>query len=244
LNYAEQHMVLKDKIVLITGSTGELGTVVIRRFQEEGARLVLTYRKEKGIEKYPETIQREHKNVLLVQTDLTREDDVINLFNSVHQRFNGLHIVCNIAGGFIPDKALTEVSLDEWNGGMALNLTSCFLSCREALKLMKNNTYGRIINISARSGIYPEPNKGAYGVSKAGVAFLTKILSKETQRTGITVNALAPSIILTEANKEWGDPAEMKHWVKPEELAEIIVFLCKNKAQTINGMVIEVFGGV
>jgi NAD(P)-dependent dehydrogenase (short-subunit alcohol dehydrogenase family) len=109
---------------------------------------------------------------------------------------------------------------------------------------MKDKNYGRIINVSAKPGLYPEAERGAYGVSKAGVAFLSRMLGAELKRSGITVNALAPSIIKTAANESWGDPKEMKYWVTPEQLADTIVFLCKETSNSITGTVIESFGGV
>jgi NAD(P)-dependent dehydrogenase (short-subunit alcohol dehydrogenase family) len=237
-------MILANKIVLVTGGSGGWGSAVIERFREEGARLVLTYRSEKGIANFPTAVRDKPDDILLVKADLGIEKDVRGLYDKINRQYGSLHVLCNLAGGFVRDKPLQEVSLEEWNRVLSFNLTTCFLLCREALKIMKGNDYGRIINISARPGVYPEPNRGAYGVSKAGVAYLTRMLGKETHRTGITVNAIAPSIILTEANKEWGEKDEMKYWVTPAQLTDTMLFLCKEQANPINGTVIDVFGDV
>jgi NAD(P)-dependent dehydrogenase (short-subunit alcohol dehydrogenase family) len=125
---------------------------------------------------------------------------------------------------------------------MDLNLKSAFLCTREALKIMSRKGSGRIVNISAMAGLNPSAGRGAYCISKASVATLTRITAEEVKGTGITVNALAPSIIVTEANVRSSPGEDYSKWVKPEEVAELILYLCSEPARSINGAVIEVKG--
>jgi NAD(P)-dependent dehydrogenase (short-subunit alcohol dehydrogenase family) len=237
-------MSLHNKIVLITGATGGLGPVVAERFYSEGCKLVLTDINKNNVSNLSEKLSKDTGNVVILQTDLTNEGDVSQLFRKATELFGGVSILCNVAGGYMDTKPFVDLSLDEWNTMMDSNLKSCFLTSREAIRKMKDKDYGRIINITAKPGLYPEAERGAYGIAKAGVAFLSRMLGTEYKKTGITINALAPSIIKTPANESWGQPEEMKNWVTPEELADMMVFLCQESSNGITGAVIEVFGGV
>lgn len=237
-------MSLQNKVTVITGATGGLGPVVAERFYDEGCNLVISDLNEDKFSELPEKLKKDSKRVVSVRADVTKEDDVSLLFKKAIEEFSEISILCNIVGGYMDTKPFTDLTLEEWNTMLERNLTSCFLTCREALRHMKDKNYGRIINMSAQPGLYPEAERGAYGVSKAGVAFLSRTLGKEFKRSGITINALAPSIIKTPANESWGKPDEMKHWVTPEQLADIMVFLCRESSGSINGTVIEAFGNV
>jgi NAD(P)-dependent dehydrogenase (short-subunit alcohol dehydrogenase family) len=103
---------------------------------------------------------------------------------------------------------------------------------------------GRIVNIAAMPALVPSTKRAAYAVSKRGVAALTELIAEETKATGITCNAIAPSIILTEANVRAMPGADAAKWVKPEEIAKLILFLCSSDARPISGNVIRMFGGV
>lgn len=235
---------LQNKVAVITGATGGLGPAVAERFYNEGCKLVLTYLSEKKISVLPDKLIDDTENVITVRADVTNEEDVAVVFNKAVEKFLTVSILCNVVGGYMDAKPFTDLTKDEWNTMMERNLTACFLTSREAARRMKDNAYGRIINISAKPGLYPEAQRGAYGIAKAGVAFLSQMLGQEFKRTGITINAVAPSIIKTPDNESWGDPQEMNHWVSPEQLADIMVFLCRESSKSINGAVIEAFGGV
>ncbi len=237
-------MSLKNKVAVITGATGGLGPIVMERFYNEGCRLAVTYLNETKLSELPQKLIEDHAKVITAKADVTHEDDVSLVFDKAIEKFSDISILCNIVGSYMDSKPFTDLTLEEWNTMMERNLTACFLTCREALRRMKDKNYGRIINITAQPGLYPEAGRGAYGVAKSGVAFLSRMLGKEFKRTGITVNALAPSIIKTPANESWGNPDEMKHWVTPEQLADYMVFLCQESSAGISGTIIEAFGGV
>jgi len=239
-----ERMSLQNKVAIITGATGGLGPAVAERLYNEGCKLTLTYMKENRLSVLPDQLIKDSNNVISVHADVTKEDDVAEVFNKTIEKFSTVSILCNIVGDYMDPVPFTDISYDEWKNMMDRNLTTCFLASREAILRMKDNNYGRIINISAKPGIYPEARRGAYGVAKAGVAFLTRMLGMEFKRSGITINAIAPSIIKTPDNESWGDPQEMRYWVTPEQLADIIAFLCKESSDSINGEVIEAFGGV
>jgi NAD(P)-dependent dehydrogenase (short-subunit alcohol dehydrogenase family) len=232
----------KGKTAFLTGGTGALGGVVSQAFHDEGAAVAMTYIHEGQAASLPENLRSDKTKVLLIRTDVTDEAQVKSAFEAAVTRFGTVDYLLNLAGGYMGKTPIEQVQLVDWEYMMDLNLTSAFLCSREALKIMLKKGSGRIINISAMAGLNPSAGRGAYGVSKAGVATLTKIAAEEVRGSGITVNALAPSILVTEANVRSSPGEDYSKWVKPEEIAELVLFLCSDAARSINGAVIEVKG--
>ena len=127
---------------------------------------------------------------------------------------------------------------------MTLNLRTAFLVCREVLPLMMAQKSGRIVNIAAMPALTSGAKKGPYAISKRGVIALTETIADEVKGSGITANTLAPSIIVTDANKAAMPNADFSKWVTTEEIADAILFLCSEKARSINGNVVKIFGGL
>ncbi len=234
-------MSLSDKIAVVTGGTGALGSVVAERFANEGAQVVATNVVEEELKHVSDSFK---KRVDIQKVDVTNEEEVVNFFDDMVKRYGRVDILVNTVGGFVPGKPLTEVSLQDWQKMMNMNLLSTFLCSREALRKMKGQTYGRIINISAMVGLKPSAGKAPYAISKAGVAMLTEIVAEEQKGTGITINAIAPSIILTKANVESMPGEDTSKWVTPQAIADTICFLCSESAGAITGTVVNACGGV
>lgn len=234
-------MVLQQKVALVTGGTGALGSVLAHRLAEEGARVVVSYRTDKDVEGRDGTFR---PGIVPVRADLTNEPDVVALYDTLVQKYSHVDIVINTVGGFLPAKPLADVTLAEWDRMMDINLKSAFLSTREALRRMKGQQYGRIVNISAMVGLNPTAGKAPYAISKAGVSLLTDIVAQEQKGTGITINAIAPSTILTPANLAWAEEGEARKWVKPDEIADLIIYLCSASAGAITGTTFKAYGGV
>lgn len=234
-------MVLQQKVALVTGGTGALGSVLAQRLADEGAQVVVSYRTDKDMEGRDKTFS---PGIVPIRADLTNEADVIALYDALVQKYSHVDIVINAVGGFLPAKPLADVTLVEWDRMMDINLKSTFLSTREALRRMKGQPYGRIINISAMVGLNPTAGKAPYAIAKAGVSLLTDIVAQEQKGTGITINAIAPSIILTSANLAWAEGEEASKWVKPGEIADLIVYLCSVSAGAITGTTFKAYGGV
>ncbi len=139
---------------------------------------------------------------------------------------------------------MDEVSIDEFDGMLNLNLRTTFLVCRSVLKVMRKRGEGRIVNIAAMPAVTPSAKKGPYAISKRGVITLTETIAEEVKASGITANAIAPSIILTEVNRKSMPNADFKKWVTPEEIAHLTIFLCSDESRSVNGNVIKIYGGV
>ena len=227
------------KIVAVTGGGGALGSVVAQTFLAKGHGVAVTIRGEEERMKLAPAIRQQ---ALIVQADVTREVDVRAFYDAVMQKYSRVDVAVNTVGGFLPRKNLTDVGIEEWERMFSINLRTAFLCTREALRRMTG--YGRIINISAMVGLKPTAGRAPYAISKAGVALLTEIAAEETKGTEITVNAIAPSIIATEANKKSMPGENIAQWVTPEEIAETILFLCSDAAASITGTTLRAFGGI
>lgn len=233
-------MLLKNKLAIVTGGTGHLGRVIVRRFAAEGARVICAARGKAPAGLFPRGGAR---RITCVQTDVTSPEAVADLFRNVAGRTR-VDILVNAAGGFAATGPVAETDPREWDRMLALNLKSAFLCCREFLRQKGRAKYGRIVNIAAQTVFRPSRNRAAYAVAKGGVADLTVLLGEELRGSGITVNALAPSIIDTPDNRRSMPGADFSTWVKPGFLAGEILHLCGPDASAVNGAVIPVFGGV
>jgi NAD(P)-dependent dehydrogenase (short-subunit alcohol dehydrogenase family) len=232
---------LKSRVALVTGGTGALGSVIANRLVAEGAIVTATYRDS------AHQIDDSHLSepgVNFIRTDATDERAVQKLYDTILSAAGHVDIVVNTIGGFLSRKPLTEVSVEEWDRMMNVNLKSTFLSTREALRRMKEQSYGRIINISAMAGLNPTPGRIAYAISKSGVSILTDLVAQEVKGGGITVNAIAPSIIRTKANSESMPGEDSSKWISPEQIADLVCYLCSTEAGGITGTTIKAYGGV
>ncbi len=236
-------MNLTGKIALLTGGTGELGRALTKRFIAAGADVIVTYRSDSDVPQF----MKDFPSVLMLKGDLSKEKDVQDIFATLLEKKKTVHIVCNLVGGYMPKKEIADLKEGEWEFMFALNLKTCFLCSQSALRIMRKNKYGRIINVSAMAGLSPGAGRGAYGISKAGVATFTRIAGEEAKSyldSDITVNAIAPSILLTAANKQSASKEESAAWVTLDEAANVVLFLASDEASAINGQTVRIYGGV
>ncbi len=235
-------MRLAGKSVLITGGTGQLGRVVAEKLvAAEGAKVAASYLFEGELERLSNDFK---KKIRLIYANVTDEQSVAGLFREVGKAHGNLDILINIAGGYLPRANIAQTKTKDWDLMMEMNLKSVFLCSREFLRETANKTYGRIINMAAMPAITPSAGVGPYAVSKTGIVALTKVLGEELKGTGITANAIAPSIIRTPANMQAMPNEDFNRWVTPEEITETMVFLCSEAGRSINGVTIPVFGGM
>jgi NAD(P)-dependent dehydrogenase (short-subunit alcohol dehydrogenase family) len=229
-------MRFQQRSVIVTGGRGALGSAVVTAFLREGARVAVPYRGKQVAPPDPA--------VYLKEADVSRERDVSLFVQAVRQQFGGVDVLVNAAGGYSGGRSIDQVTMDEWERMMQTNLTSAFLMSRAVIPLMRERNGGRVISISAMPALRPTAGRGPYAVAKEGINTLTAILADEMKGTGVTVNAIAPSIILTEANRVAMPDADTGKWVTPEEIASLILFLCSDDSRSINGNVIRMFGGL
>lgn len=227
-------MDLTGRRALVTGANGGVGTAVVRRFLEEGMKVAGVLRSGSATD-VP-------TGVPVVRGDVTKETDVVRVFAEAKAALGGLDIVVHTVGGYVASHPVAEMSVDDWDRMMNLNLRSTFLCVREALRSMKGQGYGRIVSFSAQTALHPVAGKSAYAVSKSGVSLLTEIVAREVRKEGITINAIAPGIVDTPANRASMPDADFSAWVSPDDIAATICRLCL-EGTVVNGTTLRAFGG-
>lgn len=234
-------MSFTDKTIVVTGGTGALGAAVVAALIERGARCIVPYRNEAEAQRY---VHRGSEHVTMVAAgDLADESMVGKIYDGLK-----LWASIHIAGGF----AMSAIDDTDKAGLMAQldgNLVSCFLCCRAAVKAIKaggrgDNKGGRIVNVAARPALEPRTGAGmtAYTIAKSGVAALSAALAEEVAKDGILVNAVAPSIMDTAANRKAMPKADFGKWPKVEEVAATIVYLASPDNAVARGGVVPVYG--
>jgi NAD(P)-dependent dehydrogenase (short-subunit alcohol dehydrogenase family) len=229
-------MDFSSRTVVITGGTGALGAAVVGALIEAGARCRVPYLHAAEAARFQ---HRDHKAVTLVaDIDLTQEAAVERLYDGIAPLWASIHI----AGGFAPGN-VADTGKAALLGQIETNLVSCFLCCRAAVKAMAGQG-GRIVNVASRQALEWRSGAGlsAYTVSKAGVAALTTTLAEEVAKDGILVNAVAPSIMDTPANRAAMPKADFAAWPKVEEVAATIVFLASRDNRVTRGGIVPVYG--
>jgi NAD(P)-dependent dehydrogenase (short-subunit alcohol dehydrogenase family) len=227
-------MDFSGKHVVVTGGSGALGTAVVGALLKAGATCTVPYVHEAEAQRFPHSGDPNVK--LSAVTDLADEAMVAKVYNGL-QLWASIHI----AGGFAPGK-VADTGQAELMAQIDSNLVSCFLCCRAAVKAM--TTGGRIVNVAARPALEWRSGAGmtAYMVAKTGVAALTVALAEEVTKDGILVNAVAPSIMDTAANRKAMPKANFDAWPKVEEVAATIVFLASPDNRVTRGAIVPVYG--
>lgn len=233
-------MDFENRQVVVTGGTGALGVAVVGAFLAAGASCHIPYRNEEEAKRFP---HREHKQVTMSSIeDLAEEAAVIDFYSGL----NGLWASIHLAGGFA-FAPIAESSQTLLTTQLESNLISTYLCSRAAVAAFRRTgNGGRIVNTAARQAL--EPRLGAsltaYAVAKAGVMALTVALAEEVAKDNILVNAIAPSIMDTPANRASMPKADFATWPKVEEVAATILYLASPQNKVTRGAVVPVYGKV
>ncbi len=231
-------MDFSGKHVVVTGGTGALGSALVGMLLAAGASCTVPYVLAAEAKRFAHAGDPNVK--LIAVGDLREEADVAKVYRSAGAAA-GLWASIHLAGGFAMGK-VAETDKGALMRQLDNNLVSCFLCCRAAVNAMRGG--GRIVNVAARPGLEWRAGAGmaAYGIAKAGVAALTVALAEETAKDGILVNAVAPSIMDTPANREAMPKADFAAWPKVEEVAATILYLASPDNKVTRGAVVPVYG--
>jgi NAD(P)-dependent dehydrogenase (short-subunit alcohol dehydrogenase family) len=231
---------MRDAVVLVTGGTGALGSAVTLGALEAGATVVVTYRDARDLDALAARASLPARERLEgIRADVTDGESVRRLVDAVTARYRRLDVLVNTVGGFAAGDLLAT---DEraWDAMLTVNLRSAYLCCRAVLPGMLAAARGRIVNVASRSVVPPTGGFLAYTVAKSGVIALTQALAHEVRGRGITVNAVLPSTMDTEANRRAMPTANRKDWVTPESVARAILFLASDDAADVTGTLLAV----
>jgi len=237
---------LDTKVAVITGATGSLGRVVTKTILESSAKVVTPYRTLERQEELANFVGASRSALTGIQADVTNAQSIQDLLKKTLEMFGHVDILLNIVGAYVGGKDIAETKEDEWDFMMTTNLKSVFLCSRAILPIMIRQNFGRIVSVAARPAIEKRfrVKSGAYAVSKAGVVVLTETIAEEVKKYDINVNCVVPSTIDTPNNRKNLLRADRANWVKPEDIAKVILFLVSDDSKIISGASIPVYGKV
>jgi NAD(P)-dependent dehydrogenase (short-subunit alcohol dehydrogenase family) len=232
---------MKGKTVVVTGGFGALGRAVAEAAAHRGASVA-------ALDVAPQApaglAERLGPDALLIGgVDLSTAEGAAKAMAAVKAKYGRLDALINIAGGFRWEK-VEGGDAATWDFLFALNLKTALNASKAAIPSLLESGAGRIVNVGAGSAVKAAAGMGPYAASKAAVHKLTESLAEEFKNRGVTVNAVLPSIIDTPANRADMPKANFDHWVRPIDLAAVILFLASDEAKAVTGALIPVTGGV
>jgi len=226
---------MNGKVIIVTGASGALGTVVVDQALARGARVA-------GVDHAASQIPTTASRIELGGVDLSDAAAAKRAIEAVVGHFGGCDALINIAGGFAYE-TVADGDPKTWQHMYALNVLTALNASRAAMAHLAASRAGRIVNVGAMGALQAGSGMGAYAASKAGVHRLTEALAAEWKGK-ITVNAVLPSTIDTPANRASMPKADFGKWVRPQELADVILFLASDAASAVTGALIPVSGRV
>ena len=253
---------VKDKVAIITGSARGIGFEIGKIFAENGAKVVLSDLDQDTVEKAAQDLRNNGLEVIGLKTDVTSEEDIILLIKQAKDKYGRIDIFINNAG-LQHVAPIEEFPTEKFELMIKIMLTAPFISIKNVLPIMKEQGFGRIINISSINGLIGFANKAAYNSAKHGVIGLTKVAALESASFGITVNALCPGYVdtplvrgqLEDLAKTRQVPLEsvLEEVIYPlvpqnrlldvSEIADYAIFLASDKARGITGQAVVLDGG-
>ncbi len=229
---------MSEQVVMITGAAGGLGRVVASTFEAAGARVILIDVSEQALKSaYPADPRR-----LPLAADLLDATSTFKAVDTAFQKFGRIDALCNIAGGFRMGPPVHETTAETWKFLLDINAGTLLNAVHAVVPKMLAGGGGKIVNVGAMGGTSGRPNMGAYSASKSAVIRLTESMAAELREKNINVNCVLPSIIDTPANRADMPGVDPKRWVAPQDLAQVILFLCSDAARAIHGAAIPVVG--
>jgi NAD(P)-dependent dehydrogenase (short-subunit alcohol dehydrogenase family) len=244
---------LAGKVVLITGASGGLGREMAVDFAREDARVAVHYRSgAEAAEVVAESIENMGGEAITAQADLTDRSAVQHMLNLIKGEYGGVDVLIHGAIAFEGMGPIEQMTPETWHKMIEVTLTGSFYLVNMIVPYMKQQRWGRIVNIAARTGLVGAAKMAHYSTAKAGLIGLTKALAKELGPSGILVNAIAPTTILTPKERERMTPDRQERLIAqiplgriatPDDISRVALFLGSGMNTFVNGEVITVGGG-
>ncbi|MHB0885252.1 MAG: 3-oxoacyl-[acyl-carrier-protein] reductase [Bacillota bacterium] len=245
-------MGLEERAALVTGASRGIGRAAALALARAGAKVAVNYStSEQAARQVVEEITQGGGEAFAVQGDVSKSEDSARMVADVLGRYGRLDILVNNAG-IARDNLLLRLGEDSWDAVLDTNLKGVYNCLRAAARPMLKQRFGRVVNVASVAGLMASPGQANYSAAKAGVIALTRTLARELGSRNITINAVAPGFIDTEMTREL--PAEareaylkriaLERFGRPEEVAEVIVFLASPAAGYITGQTVVVDGGL
>jgi NAD(P)-dependent dehydrogenase (short-subunit alcohol dehydrogenase family) len=233
---------LAGRVIMITGSVGNLGLATAHTLQAAGAHTILVDRSADRLkESYPQLVDSP-AHLFAGGVDLANENSLKNLVETVCERFGCIDALVNTVGGYRGGKPIHETDLADWDFLFKVNVRTTLLCCRAVIPQMIKQRSGKIINVASRDGLRGSAGYAAYCSSKSAVLRLTESLADELKINNINVNCVMPGTIDTPQNRAAAPSADFSKWVEPDAIAEVIAFFASDASRGINGAQVPVYG--
>jgi 3-oxoacyl-[acyl-carrier protein] reductase len=245
-------MILLGKTAVVTGGSRGIGRAIVLKLAEMGANIVVNYASApQKAEEVVALVKEMGREAIAIQANVSDSDAIQKMMQAVEEKFSTIDILINNAG-ITKDTLLMKMKDEDWDQVMEINLKGTF-NCTKAVtrKMMKQRS-GKIVNLASVVGVMGNAGQANYAASKAGIIGFTKSVAKELATRGINVNAVAPGFIQTEMTDVLSDEVKdammgnipMKQLGTPEDVANVVAFLCSDDAKYITGQVLHVDGGM
>jgi NAD(P)-dependent dehydrogenase (short-subunit alcohol dehydrogenase family) len=227
---------LQNKVALVTGANGGLGTSVTQALLDAGATVV-------GVSRNIRQADFRHPSFVAISAKLSTGEAANKLVEQVTAKFARIDLLAHLVGGFAGGKTIAETDDATFEAMLDLNLKTAFYVLRAVIPQMRRARSGRIVAIASRAAEDPGPGVGAYSASKAALVSLIRTVALENKDHGITANVILPGTIDTPANRKAMPGADTGTWVLPASIAALIVWLAGEAGKDVNGAAIPVYGG-
>ena len=239
---------LKHKNIIVTGASGGLGNSIVKKLYENGANILATGTKKEKLD----DLKSQFNNIKILSFDISQMDEIDKFMENATEELGGnLYCIVNNAG-ITRDNLAIRMSSDEWKKVIDVNLTSTFLLSKSAIKKMLKNKQGKIINITSVVGHTGNLGQANYTAAKAGIVAMSKTLAIEYAKKNININCISPGFIKTAMTDKLD--VKFKEAIiskipsarlgEPDDIANVVLFLCSNQSSYINGETIHVNGGM
>jgi NAD(P)-dependent dehydrogenase (short-subunit alcohol dehydrogenase family) len=238
-------MVIDGQAAVITGAGRGIGRAIALALASGGANVSLAGRNMEELAKVKGEIEAQRRDCLVVQTDVTKQDQIESMIDKTVKRFGKLDILVNNAGSIIL-KSFLETTIDEYRQQMDIHYIAAVIACQAAVPLMQKQGSGKIVNISSIAGTVGYGYHSAYSPSKGAMIRFSEAIAQELKKDHINVNCIAPNAVDTNLFDDWMTESQLiqdrSEWIKPAEVGELALYLCSPAARSITGETIILQG--
>ena len=235
LSKADFMNILDQKVTLITGAKGGLGSFVTEAFLAAGARVI-------GVSRSIQATDFSHPEFTAMPAELSSGEAARRLAGDVVARFGRIDALVHVMGGFAGGKSVAETDDATFEKMLDLNYRAAFFIARAVLPQMRQQGSGRIVAVASRQGVDPAPMVGAYSASKAALVSLVRTIALENKDRGISANSVLPGMMDTPRNRAGSPNADVSQWVQPSQVAALLVHLASDASAQVTGAAIPIYG--